>query len=219
MKSIVRNIHKYLSFLISLQLLLWTVSGIYFAFNKIEMVRGEQYILSHSYAVDLSQINLNIAEAENVRLSKRLNEEIIIITKDIGNEYLDIKGNSLDKLSTDAALKIVGNKTTLKPLNVEEIKMEKNGSEYRGRPLPLYKVTSKNKANEKINVYLNVFSGEILAIRSAQWRVWDLMWGFHIIDWQERDNINNFLLKMFSILALISSLTGLLLFFKVDFKK
>ena len=219
MKSIVRNIHKYLSFLISLQLLLWTVSGIYFAFNKIEMVRGEQYVLSHSYAVDLSQINLNIAEAENVRLSKRLNEEIIIITKDIGNEYLDIKGNSLDKLSTDAALKIVGNKTALKPLNVEEIKMEKNGSEYRGRPLPLYKVTSKNKANEKINVYLNVFSGEILAIRSTQWRVWDLMWGFHIIDWQERDNINNFLLKMFSILALISSLTGLLLFFKVDFKK
>ena len=219
MKSIVRNVHKYLSFSISLQLLLWTVSGIYFAFNKIEMVRGEQYILSHSYAVDLSQINLNIAEAENVRLSKRLNEKIIIITKDIGNEYLDIKGNSLDKLSTDAALKIVGNKTTLKPLNVEEIKMEKNGSEYRGRPLPLFKVTSKNKANEKINVYLNVFSGEILAIRSAQWRVWDLMWGFHIIDWQERDNINNFLLKMFSILALISSLTGLLLFFKVDIKK
>ena len=86
MKSIVRNVHKYLSFSISLQLLLWTVSGIYFAFNKIEMVRGEQYILSHSYAVDLSQINLNIVEAENVRLSKRLNEEIIIITKDIVND-------------------------------------------------------------------------------------------------------------------------------------
>ena len=154
-----------------------------------------------------------------VRLSKRFNEEIIIITKDIGKEYLDIKGNSLNKLSTDEALKIVGNKTTLKPLNVEEIKMEKNGSEYRGRSLPLYKVTSKNKANEKINVYLNVFSGEILAIRSTQWRIWDLMWGFHIIDWQERDNINNFLLKIFSILALISSLTGLLLFFKVDIKK
>jgi len=219
MKSIVRNVHKYLSFSISLQLLLWTVSGIYFAFNKIEMVRGEQYILTQSYAVDLSQINLNIPEAENVRLSKRFNEEIIIITKDIGKEYLDITGNSVDKLSTDEALKIVGNKTTLKPLNVEEIKMEKNGSEYRGRPLPLYKVISKNKANEKINVYLNVFSGEILAIRSAQWRVWDLMWGFHIIDWQERDNINNFLLKIFSILALISSLTGLLLFFKVDIKK
>jgi len=40
MKLIVRNTHKYLSFFISVQLLLWTISGIYFAFNKIEMVRG-----------------------------------------------------------------------------------------------------------------------------------------------------------------------------------
>ncbi len=39
------------------------------------------------------------------------------------------------------------------------------------------------------------------------------------MDWQERDNINNTLLKLFSILALISSITGLLLFFKMDIKK
>ena len=42
------------------------------------------------------------------------------------------------------------------------------------------------------------------------------MWGFHIMDWVDRDNIDNILLKIFSILALISSVTGLLLFFKVD---
>ena len=35
MNFLVRKIHKYLSFFISLQLLLWTISGIYFAFNKI----------------------------------------------------------------------------------------------------------------------------------------------------------------------------------------
>jgi len=44
------------------------------------------------------------------------------------------------------------------------------------------------------------------------------MWGFHIMDWQERDNIDNILLKVFSILALISSITGVLLFFRVDNK-
>ena len=41
----IRKIHRYLSIFIAIQLLLWTVSGIYFAFNKIEMVRGEQYRL------------------------------------------------------------------------------------------------------------------------------------------------------------------------------
>jgi len=45
------------------------------------------------------------------------------------------------------------------------------------------------------------------------------MWGFHIMDWQERDNIDNLFLKIFSILALVSSITGILLFFKIDFKK
>ena len=77
-----------------------------------------------------------------------------------------------------------------------------------------------HNANAKeINAYLNIVSGEIVAIRSAQWRIWDLMWGFHIMDWQERDNIDNMLLKIFSILALISSLSGILLFFKIDIRK
>ena len=42
----IRTFHKYLSLAISIQLLLWTVSGIYFAFNKIELIRGEQYLLN-----------------------------------------------------------------------------------------------------------------------------------------------------------------------------
>ena len=39
------------------------------------------------------------------------------------------------------------------------------------------------------------------------------------MDWVERDNIDNLLLKIFSILALVSSITGVLLFFKLDVKK
>ena len=44
-KKFTRNLHRYLSIFVSIQLLLWTVSGIYFAYNKIELVRGEQYRL------------------------------------------------------------------------------------------------------------------------------------------------------------------------------
>ena len=80
-------------------------------------------------------------------------------------------------------------------------------------------MTTRNANDKEINAYLNIFSGDIVAIRSAQWRIWDLMWGFHIMDWQERDNIDNILLKIFSVLALISSLSGILLYFKIDIKK
>ena len=54
MNFLVRKIHKYLSFFISVQLLLWTISGIYFAFNKIELVRGEQYLKKTEESYDLS---------------------------------------------------------------------------------------------------------------------------------------------------------------------
>lgn len=216
MKFLIRNTHKYLSFFISLQLLLWTISGIYFAFNKIELVRGEQYELMPNHSFDFRKLNFEIDETANIQITKRLGQDIVIIRGESGNHYLDVNGKSINKLSFEDAKKIVQDLTTLTPINVEEIKKLKKGSEYRGRELPLYKVLSRNDQGKEINVYLNGYSGEVAAIRSLQWRIWDLMWGLHIMDWQARDDINNLLLKIFSILALFSSLTGILLFFKVD---
>ena len=168
-----RKIHKYLSLAVSVQLLLWTISGIYFSFNKIEDVRGSQYL----------------KETEIVETSK------------------------LEKIEPELALMIVARDTFLRPERVTEITEDKSGSEYRGRSLPLYKIESTNQENEKINVYVDPFSRKIVAIRSTQWRIWDFMWGIHIMDWNERDNIGNLLLKVFSILALLSALSGIYLFF------
>ena len=219
MKLIVRNTHKYLSFFISIQLLLWTISGIYFAFNKIENVRGEQYRLQSPSNYSFKNIEFEIPEATSAVVKKRLDKTIVAASTKAGMRYFDEAGDPLKKISFDEAKKIVVKNTLLKPIAVEEINESKKGSEYRGRQLPIYKVITHNANNKEINAYLNIFSGDIVAIRSAQWRIWDLMWGFHIMDWEERDNIDNMLLKIFSILALISSLSGILLFFKIDIKK
>jgi hypothetical protein len=64
----------------------------------------------------------------------------------------------------------------------------------------------------RINIYVDSISGEIVAIRSDLWRAWDLLWALHIMDYQDSDNINNILLKLFSLLALNSSISGILLF-------
>ena len=219
MKLIVRNTHKYLSFFISIQLLLWTISGIYFAFNKIENVRGEQYRLQSPSNYSFKNIEFEIPEVTSAVVKKRLDKTIVAASTKAGMRYFDEAGDPLKKISFDEAKKIVLKNTLLKPIAVEEINESKKGSEYRGRQLPIYKVITHNANNKEINAYLNIFSGDIVAIRSAQWRIWDLMWGFHIMDWQERDNIDNMLLKIFSVLALISSLSGILLFFKIDIRK
>ena len=169
-----RKIHKYLSLAISIQLLLWTVSGIYFSFNKIEDVRGSQYLKP---------------------------KEVIETTKGI-------------KIEAQQALTLVVEKTYLTPKAVIEITEEESGAEYRGRSLPLYKIETISEDSKEINVYVDPFSKEIVAVRSNQWRIWDFMWGIHIMDWDERDNIGNIFLKLFSILALLSALSGIYLFFK-----
>ncbi len=214
MKLSIRNIHKYLSFFISLQLLLWTVSGIYFSFNKIELVRGEQYRLPSSFSLNLDQLKGNFENISNFDVVNRVDQQILIISDPSGRKYLDTNGNPVSMLTVEQAKLTVKENSTLNPIDVFLIDQERNGSEYRGRELPLYQVLSLNKDQKSINVYVNPYSGKIVAIRSLQWKIWDLMWGFHIMDWQTRDNINNFLLKVFSILALISSVSGVLLFFR-----
>ena len=217
MRNIVRNTHKYLSFFISVQLFLWTVSGIYFAFNKIELVRGEQYRLTESFPINFDEVKFSRSDVVQVKAINRLGEIIFVVSGSKGTEYLDSFGIPVDKLNKSEIFEIVSSSSTLKPIDLEEITESSKGSEFRGRNLPLYKVTSLNDKNKKINLYLNVFSGEITAVRSLQWRIWDLMWGFHIMDWQTRDKINNIFLQIFSILALVSSISGIMLFFRVDF--
>ena len=214
MKLSIRNIHKYLSFFISLQLLLWTVSGIYFSFNKIELVRGEQYRLPSSFSLNLDQLKGNFENISNFDVVNRVDQQILIISDPSGRKYLDTNGNPVSMLTVEQAKLTVKENSILNPIDVFLIDQDRNGSEYRGRELPLYQVLSLNKDQKSINVYVNPYSGKIVAIRSLQWKIWDLMWGFHIMDWQTRDNINNFLLKVFSILALVSSVSGVLLFFR-----
>lgn len=214
MKLSIRNIHKYLSFFISLQLLLWTVSGIYFSFNKIELVRGEQYRLPSSFSLNLDQLKGDHENISNFDVVNRVDQQILIISDPSGRKYLDTNGNPVSMLTVEQAKLTVKENSTLNPIDVFLIDQDRNGSEYRGRELPLYQVLSLNKDQKSINVYVNPYSGKIVAIRSLQWKIWDLMWGFHIMDWQTRDNINNFLLKVFSILALTSSVSGVLLFFR-----
>ena len=217
MRNIVRNTHKYLSFFISLQLFLWTISGIYFAFNKIELVRGEQYRLTESFPINFNEVNFSRSDVYQIKAIKRLDEIIFVVNASKGTEYLNALGTPVSKLSKSEVFEIVSSSSTLEPIDLEEITESSKGSEFRGRDLPLYKVTSLNDKDKKINLYLNVFSGEITAVRSIQWRIWDLMWGFHIMDWQTRDKINNIFLQIFSILALVSSISGIMLFFRVDF--
>ena len=96
MNFLVRKIHKYLSFFISLQLLLWTISGIYFAFNKIELVRGEQYLNHVETSFDLSKLKMDAnATTKKVVLTHFPQPEVLSIETNIN--YYDKKDGMFNK--------------------------------------------------------------------------------------------------------------------------
>ncbi len=196
-KKFIRTFHRYLSIFVSIQLLLWTISGIYFAYNKIELVRGEQYHLP----VDVEY-----------RIFDRLGVSIIE-KNDNGNKTYETypDGAKVEPLTKDEALLIASKKTSLNPIDGILINETYKGAEFRGRDLPIFKVQTDTEDN--INIYINPLTGDISAIRSDSWRLWDLFWALHIMDYQDRDNINNLLLKILSILALMTSISGIVLFF------
>ena len=195
-KKFTRNLHRYLSIFVSIQLLLWTISGIYFAYNKIELVRGEQYRLPKNVEYRIFD-RLGISIIETIEYGEKSYKT-----------YPD--GNLIKPLTKEEAIKITAQKTTLNPLEVSFITELYPGAEYRGS-LPVYKVKTDTK--DDINVYVGYMTGDIGSIRSDSWRIWDLMWSLHIMDYRERDNINNILLQILSILALVTSISGITLFF------
>ena len=158
-KRFVRNFHRYLSIFVSIQLLLWTVSGIYFAYNKIELVRGEQYRLPKDI---------------EYRIFDRLGTSVIETIEEDRKTYQTYpEGNIVEPLTNEEAIKITAQKTTLNPIEVSLVTELYPGAEYRG-DLPVYKVTTDTK--DGINVYVGYMTGDIRSIRSDSWRIWDLMW-------------------------------------------
>ena len=131
MRNIVRNTHKYLSFFISVQLFLWTVSGIYFAFNKIELVRGEQYRLTESFPINFNEVKFSRSDVQQVKAINRLGETIFVVSGSKGTEYLDAFGSPVNKLNRNELIMIDGAHATADAQNLasylKKIKIPKYG--------------------------------------------------------------------------------------------
>jgi hypothetical protein len=79
--------------------------------------------------------------------------------------------------------------------------------------LPLWRVDFDDAWGSSF--YIEPVTGNFVSRRHTLWRVFDFLWMLHIMDYDERDDVNNNLLRGSAILALIFALSGLwLLYFR-----
>lgn len=81
--------------------------------------------------------------------------------------------------------------------------------EFRGRDLPAYRVVLDHEREP--HIYIDAFSGKVVARRNDLWRIFDFFWMLHIMDYDKRENFNHPLLVAASGFAVLSALSGLVL--------
>lgn len=57
-------------------------------------------------------------------------------------------------------------------------------------------------------LYLSAQTGELMAKRHAAWRMFDIAWMLHIMDYKDRSNVNNLLLQIASWSAFSMAISG-----------
>jgi uncharacterized iron-regulated membrane protein len=208
----VRRWHRGIAMLASVQLLLWTLSGVYFSFVDIDYVRGDHYeVEASSTLFDLSTLRKLQLSGQQMTILERLPGELIIgVRSEGGMSWRNAQGDALGYLSSTEALDLARQRTTLELDVVEWVDRGAPGSEYRGAPLPLWRAFSADSPAEV--AYLNASSGELVAVRNEAWRWWDFLWSLHIMSYSDRDTIGTWLLKCFSLVALGTAVMGLWLF-------
>jgi len=64
------------------------------------------------------------------------------------------------------------------------------------------------------HIYIDAVTGQTLATRTQLWRIFDFMWGLHIMDLETREDNSHPVLIGFATLAMLSVLIGLILLFR-----
>ena len=207
-----RRWHRLVAMATSIQLLLWTLSGLFFAFVDIDYVRGHQFKVPASpVALDLTQFAVTEFDAQHLVVRERLPGEMLVgVYSESGVQWLDQNGALAQALTAEEALALGATRTVMTPNRSEWVDQPEVGSEYRCAPLPLWRLWESDVPDRV--AYIDALSGEVLAVRHGAWRWWDFLWSLHIMSYTDRDTIGTWLLKVFSVMALITAVLGVWLF-------
>lgn len=213
--SKIRKTHRYLGIFIGIQFLLWTISGMYFSWTDIDEIHGDQYRNPEMVQTNFDEL-LSPSEATEMDIHAVELKEIA------GKPYYwinhsmlhDARTGEMKNELTEAEALAIAEKNMIPGLEVSGIeKITSTGKhhEYRGSPLPAY-VISYATPND-IRAYVSIADGTFRTLRHRDWRWFDFLWMTHTMDYEGRDDFNTFVLRAFSLLGLITVMSGFLLWF------
>lgn len=224
----IRKTHRYLGLFIGIQFMLWVLGGLYFSWTNIDKIHGDHLVNFPNTKINLTdsllapqvaifKAGIPSDKAKSISLSQVLGETFYQVATDSAIILVNAKTGVIrpplnQAEASDFAKQIFQPKSDISSIYYVTDKNIQDHYQYRGGALPAWAVSFKHPSNSVI--YISSEKGTFEKIRNKQWRLYDFLWMVHIMDYDTRDNINNWLLRGFSILGLISVLSGFTLFYQ-----
>ena len=187
----------------------------YFSWTDLDEIHGDHFKKVKDQVSFTNLININDLEFDDPIKTFELREIADLPYYFINDSILfnAYNGNQKDSISVEEAIKI-SNKNILdiyKISSVDKIYEVGNHHEYRGKPLPAFVISYEGA--ERLKSYVSIIDGKFQTVRHRDWRWFDFLWMTHTMDYETRDDFNNKLIRAFSLLGLITVMSGFLLWF------
>ena len=211
----IRRAHRYLGLFLGLQFLMWTISGLYFSWTNLDEIHGNQFKnldyepMAFEDLISPSQINHSVA-IKTIEIRDIKKEPFYLIN---GSYLYNARTGDKKTISKEDAIYIANNhmKEGLKISSIERIHEVGKHHEYREKLLPAYVINYIS--DENLKAYISIENAKFQTIRHRDWRWFDFLWMTHTMDYEGRDDFNNIILRIFSLLGLITVFSGFSLWF------
>lgn len=217
----ISRLHKIIGLVVGVQLFIWTLSGLFFTLYPIETIRGDPWrpkiehgsLETMTVAVEAAQAAAKVeGEWLTAELKPFLDRPVWLITTSQKRALIDAqtgdKWSPLDPVSfralqlrfadSDGKAQIPGTGATAEFIT-------KNPPREYGGGLPAW-VIEDDKTQQRI--YFDATTGEVRAVRTTEWRIFDVLWRFHIMDVTGDEKFDTWWMKVFAFLGLTMVLSG-----------
>ena len=210
---IARKTHKWLGLFVGLQVVIWSLTGLYMTAVHIDIIHGDHLIReAPGRSADVSQLRDPIAlaaanGASGARLVWVRDRPAYVLASETGDKVVDASSGRPVAPPSEAEIRSIakstytGNEEIASAALITEIP-----GEIRGRKPPLWRVEFDHW--NKPTLYFSPKTGELVTRRHELWRVFDFAWMLHVMGYEDRDNVNNGFLRVFTWGAVLMVLSG-----------
>ncbi|WP_417659165.1 PepSY domain-containing protein [Pseudidiomarina sp.] len=214
--------HRWLALIVGLQMVVWSISGAYMVFFKLPFIHGDHLVHQHdaviqhgNHVASFNDVLKAYPEASQIQLTSQwLNHQwqpVYRISHHGMTELVDAQSIAVVELSQSDVQAIAEKMYALgeQPASRVQWLTENPPSELNPDHLPVWRVDFDDFGSTSL--YFSPSTGELVTKRHTFWRGFDIMWMLHIMDYEERVDIESWLLRGFIIANFIFLITGAVL--------